>query len=171
MQIAIRRAHAPLLGTPPAPRTMVRFAASLLVVFAAFAGAAWYAGVTPFSAGTIAPYSQQAVLRAIPFDAPLPYNLTLVEAVRGRPLPYHVVWTSEAPPNAVGQQVLDHLAGSPKWQLAENTPLAGAFTTHLARETADGQMTHFATLSVTARGTGSLVTLDFTPIPTTLAPK
>ncbi len=150
---------------------MLRAAASLVVVLAAFAGAPWYAGVTPFAAATLAPYSQQAVLRAIPFDAPLPYKLTLVDASRGKQLPYHVVWKSDAPPNVVGQQVLDHLAGSPKWQLAENTPLAGAFTTHLARLSADAQMTHFATLSVAAAGSGSLVTFDFTPIPAMLAPK
>ncbi|MBF6600634.1 MAG: hypothetical protein IVW36_09000 [Dehalococcoidia bacterium] len=138
---------------------------------AAFLGAAWYAGSTPFPSHDPAPYSRQAVLRAIPFDAPLPFDLQLVDAGRGPQLAYRVVWNSTAPPDAVGTQVLQHLAGSPKWQLAQNTPLTGAFTTHLARLSADGQVTHFAALSVAPQGSGSRVTFDFTPIPTSLAPK
>ena len=68
--------------------------------------------------------------------------------------------------------MLDHLAGSPKWQLTENKALAGDFTTHLASLSADAQMTHFAELSVRASGDGgSIVSFDFTPIPTSRAPR
>jgi hypothetical protein len=171
MQIALSPgASRRRIGTP-ATSTCLRVALSLLVVLAVFAAAAWSAGTRPFSSSAPPPYSQTAVLRAIPFDAPLPYDLTLVEAGHGKDLAYHVVWTSAATPDQVGQQVLDHLVGSPKWQLAQNTPLAGAFTTHLARVSAEGQMTHFAELSVAPRPGGSTVTFDFTPIPTSLAPK
>jgi hypothetical protein len=156
--------RAPLAG-------VARIGASLAVVAAAYLGAAWYGHVPPFGPGGDAPYSRSAVLRAVPFDAPLPYDLALVDAARGTQLPYHVVWTSAAPPDDVAREVNEHLAGSPKWQLADNVPIAGAFTTHLARMQSNGQMTHFAELSVRPSGAGSIVTFDFTPIPVALAPK
>ena len=171
MQLVLpRRALLPRFDAP-AVRVAARIAASLLVVGTAYAGAAWYAGVAPFRASAPAPYSRTSVLRAIPFDAPLPYDRTLLEAGRGGVLPYHVAWTSTRPPDVVGLEVLEHLRGSPKWQLTERTPLVGAFTTHLARVAANGQMTHFAELSVRPDGAGSLITFDFTPIPTAFAPK
>ena len=126
----------------------------------------------PFDGVRVDPYSEASVVQAIPFDAPLPYDLTLISAGRGGQLPYHATWSSALPPDRVGQQVLDHLAGSPKWQLTENKALAGDFTTHLARLSADAQMTHFAELSVrAAEDGGSIVSFDFTPIPTSRAPR
>lgn len=149
-----------------------RLVASLVVVAAAYAGASWYGNVAPFEGGRNDPFSQESVLRALPFDAPLPYSISLISAGRGGQLPYHIAWSSPLSGDAVGQQVLDHLAGSPKWQLTENKPLAGDFTTTLARLSADGQMTHFAALSVrTAPGGGTTVSFDFTPIPSSLAPR
>lgn len=171
MQLVLTRRTLSGRFDAPAARVAARVAASALVVGAAYLGAAWYAGVAPFRASAPAPYSQGAVLRAIPFDAPLPYDRRLLEAGRGGVLPYHVVWTSAQSPDAVGLEVLEHLRNSPKWQLTERTALAGAFTTHLARLAANGQMTHFAELSVRPYGAGSLITFDFTPIPTAFAPK
>ncbi|MHB8377433.1 MAG: hypothetical protein ACYDEB_10830 [Dehalococcoidia bacterium] len=171
MQLALPRRNVSSRFDAPATRAAVRITASALVVGVAYLAAAWYAGVAPFRATEPAPYSQTSVMRAVPFDAPLPYDRTLLAAGRGGALPYHVVWTSTLPPDAVGQQVLQHLRDSPKWQLTERTPLAGAFTTHLARIAANGQMTHFAELSVRRYGSGSLIAFDFTPIPTMLAPR
>lgn len=170
MQIALPRRT--LVDRAPALswRVLARMALSGLVVAAGFVAAAWYSHTPPFRWTAPDPYSQGAVLRAVPFDAPLPYDIELASAGRGAQLPYHVIWTSKLSGNAIGQQVLDHLAGSPKWQLTQNGPLAGNFTTHLARLSANGQMTHFAELSVRQTATGSIVTFDFTPIPTSLAP-
>ena len=172
MQISIGYGQTRLLSPARVPiAACARAAASLAIVAAAYLGAAWYAHIAPFAGLEPTPYSRQAVLRAVPFDAPLPYDLTVVEAGHGAPLPYHVAWRSADAPDELARQVKDHLAGSPKWQLADNTPIAGAFTTHLARVQSNGQMTHFAELSVRADGSGSIVTLDFTPIPMVLAPK
>ncbi|HEX5479801.1 MAG TPA: hypothetical protein VFY79_08785 [Dehalococcoidia bacterium] len=154
-----------------ARRSTLRLVASAAVIAGAFLAAAWFAGTPPFQPAPLDPYSEAAVMRAIPFDAPLPYDVHLASAGRGAQLPYHVVWTSKLSGNAIGQQVLDHLAGSPKWQLTQNGPLAGNFTTHFARLSSDGQMTHFAELSVRQTATGSVVVFDFTPIPSSLAPR
>lgn len=148
-----------------------RLLGSLAVIAAAYLGAAWYAHVVPFAGREPSPYSAESVVRAIPFDAPLPYDLALIEAGHGEPLPYHAAWRSAAPPDEAARQIAEHLAGSPKWQLADNAPIVGAFTTHLARLQSNGQMTHFAELSVRSDGAGSVVTFDFTPIPMALAPK
>ena len=171
MQVALRGRSRADTAHALSPWYVSRFVASGAIIAAAFFAAAWLGHTAPFRATPPDPYSQTAVLRAIPFDAPLPYDIELASAGRGMQLPYHIVWTSKLGTDAIGQQVLDHLAGSPKWQLTENGPLAGDFTTHLARISSDGQMTHFAELSVRASATGSIVSLDFTPIPTSLAPR
>jgi hypothetical protein len=171
MQLAMPDRRLALRAPTVLRKSTVRLVASAAIVGAAFLAAAWFAKTSPFRPTPPDPYSQTAVMRAIPFDAPLPYDIQLASTGRGGQLPYHVVWTSKLSGDAIGQQVLDHLAGSPKWQLTQNGPLAGDFTTHLARVSSDGQMTHFAELSVRQTGTGSVVTFDFTPIPTTLAPR
>jgi hypothetical protein len=153
------------------PSALARSAAAVAMVGAAYLASAWYAGIAPFPPRDAPPYSRDAVLRAIPFDTPLPYDRTLIETAHGSPLAYHVVFSSPRTPDEVAAQVLDHLAGSPKWQLTENRPLTGEFTTHLARLSADGQMTHFAEIAVRRERSGSIIVFDFTPIPTTLAPK
>lgn len=170
MQLAAPRRAMVMRAPVPARNNALRLVASGVVVVGAFFAAAWFAGTPPFTPAPPDPYSQASVLRAIPFDAPLPYDVHLASAGHGAQLPYHVVWTSKLSGNAIGQQVLDHLAGSPKWQLTQNGPLAGNFTTHLARLTSNGQMTHFAELSVRQTATGSVVVFDFTPIPSSLAP-
>ncbi|MEX2247070.1 MAG: hypothetical protein WEC75_10320 [Dehalococcoidia bacterium] len=169
MQIAIPT-PSPSIPTLPAPRQAARFLASAAVVALAFIIAAWIAGTTPFDGARGDPYSPKAVQRALPFDAPLPYDVTIVEAGRGDRLPYHMQLHSSLPPAAIAAQVGDHLANSPKWHATQSTPIEGEFATTFARTGADGFMTHFAAISVTATGTGSLVTFDFTPVPTTLAP-
>lgn len=152
-------------------RPVARTAASLALVAAAFFVAAWTGGTAPFHGSARDPYATNAVVRAIPFDAPLPYDKTLMEAGRGPRLPYHVRWTSDLPPGAVSAQVREHLAGSPRWELTQTVPVEGEFATTLARSGSDGYMTHFAELSVAAERGVTVITFDFTPIPTTLAPE
>jgi hypothetical protein len=171
VQLSVFRPAPVLASLVGAARTGVRLAASVCVVGAVFLGAAWYAGTTPFGGAAYAPYSERGVVRALPFDAPLPYDQSLVEAGRGTDLPYHTRWESDLPPEEVAMQVADHLAKSPKWQLTQLTPLHGEFDTTFARQSADGYLTHFASMSVTAAGAGTVIVFDFTPVPTSLAPE
>ena len=170
MQLAISRPDALAASVARLAPGAFRSIASLAVVAGVFVAAAWYAGTMPFEGESIAPYSTRGVLRAIPFDAPLPYDQSLVEAGRGTELPYHTRWESKLSAQEVAVQVADHLAKSPKWQLTQLTPLAGEFETTFARQGADGYLTHFAFMSVKAAGAGSIITFDFTPVPTVLAP-
>jgi hypothetical protein len=151
-------------------REVVRAVASLCVVVGTFLAAAWVAGTAPFGAEADPPYSETAVLRAVPFDAPLPYDIELVEAGEGDRLPYHTRWTSERTPGELAAQVRDHLSKSPKWQHTQVQALGGQFNSTFARVGSDGYMTHFAVLSVASEGGATVVTFDFSPIPTSLAP-
>jgi hypothetical protein len=159
----------PMLSPRLTPGACRAFA-SLLVVVAAFLLAAWLGGSPPFAPRGIAPYSEAGVLRAIPFDTPLPYDRELVAAGRGERLPYHAEWTSSLAPHDASAQIREHLAGSLKWQHTQAKPIAGEFESTFARVGSDGYMTHWALLSVRAVASQTVITLDLTPIPTGLAP-
>jgi hypothetical protein len=145
--------------------------ASLVIVGCAFLIAAWLGGTPPFEGDTSDPYSEQRVLRALPFDVPLPYDMSLVVAGRGDELPYHAQWTSQAQAGELIAQYEQHLAASPKWRelVADRRDDEAAIT--LARGSSDGILTHFAKLTISRDATQTVVTFDFTPIPSSLAPE
>jgi len=130
---------------------VARIVASLCVVAVGFFVAARVAGTAPFEGAAADPYGEKGVLRALPFDAPLPYDIELAEAGRGERLPYHTRWTSELAPDDVAAQVREHLAKSPKWQHTQVQPLTGRLSSTFARVGSDGYMTHFAVLSTSRR--------------------
>jgi len=168
MQRALPFPHADRLRLPA---LAARVGLSFAVVVLTYLGAARVGRVFPFAAAPPDPYAPQAVERAIPYDAPLPEGLALAEAGHGDPLAYHSVWTAHEPPDQVGSQILAALGRTPKWSLTEDKPLADGVTTHLARVSSQGQMTHFAELSLAAIPGGTRLTFDFTPIPTSFAPE
>ena len=106
----------------------------------------------------------------MPFDAPLPYDKSLVIAGRGEDLPYQLQWTSSLPPADIAAQFREHLAGSPKWSLTQNPPATDEFITTLARIGADGYMTHFASFAISSEAEQTIISFSFTPIPSALAP-
>jgi hypothetical protein len=153
------------------PSTAVRLVVSTCVVVAAFLAAAWVGRTFPFESRIADPYGEAAVVRAMPFDTPMPYDISLAAAGRGADLPYHTQWTSPLPPDEIAGQFHEHLAGSPRWELTQTAPAGSEFTTTLARTGADGYMTHFARMSVGRDAGQTIVTFDFTPIPSSLAPE
>jgi hypothetical protein len=157
----------------PSPALALRLALSLAVVAAGYLAGAWAGGVTPFPARTVDPYSRTEVLRAVPFDAPLPPELELAHAGRGDQLPYHVEWSAGLAPAEVVADVRTFLEINPKWAVMTDDPEpGGGVRLVLARSTDFGLMTHYAILRVVEGGAGgAIVTLDFTPIPTSLAPE
>jgi hypothetical protein len=152
------------------PKAAVRLAAYVLVVACAFIAAAWVGAAPPFEGRTHDPYSETAVMRAIPFDAPLPYDIAVVGAGRGDDLPYRAQWSSQEPADTIAGQFHEHLAGSPKWQLTQETPVMSEFRTTLARVDASGYMTHFARITIERSSGQTFVTLEFTPVPSSLVP-
>ncbi len=157
-----------------ANRTAVRVGrgvASIAIVGGAFLIAAWFGGTPPFEGNTADPYSENRVIRALPFDVPLPHDMSLAVAGRGDELPYHAQWTSQTPPQELIAQYEEHLAGSPRWRelVVEKTADDSAVT--LARSSSDGILTHFAKLTISRDATQTVVTFNFTPIPSSLAPE
>ena len=65
------------------------------MVAAAFIGAAWLGGTPPFESHTHDPFSETSVMRALPFDAPIPHDMALVAAGRGEELAYHAQWSAD----------------------------------------------------------------------------
>jgi hypothetical protein len=149
---------------------LIRLTMSIAVVGAAFLVAAWFGATPPFEGRATDPYSERAVLKALPFDAPLPYDMSLVTAGRGEDLPYQLQWTSSLPPAEIAGQFREHLAGSPKWNLTQELPTSDEFVTTVARIGADGYMTHFASIAISHEAGQTIVSFSFTPIPSALAP-
>jgi hypothetical protein len=150
--------------------TAARVLASGAVVALAFLTAAWLGTTPPFESRADDPYGEASVVRAMPFDSPMPYDVSLAAAGRGEDLPYHTQWTSSLPPEEIARQFNEHLAGSPRWRLTQHPPTTPIFATTLARLGSDGYMTHFARISVSTTESQTIVTFDFTPIPSSLAP-
>ena len=66
----------------------LRVSFSFAVITTAFLIAAWFGRTPPFEGRAYDPYAEQSVLRAMPFDAPLPYDMALVAAGQGVELAY-----------------------------------------------------------------------------------
>ena len=148
----------------PAARAIARLCFSAFVVVVAFFAAAYIAGAPPFEHRAGAPSERERVLRALPFDAPLPYDVELVEAGPGNDLPYQLTYVSSLPPAAVAEQMAEHLGGAPKWALTQDTQLDGEFRTTLSRIDSTGLLTHFAVVTLQRDGERSLFTFEFVPI-------
>ncbi|MBI5289260.1 MAG: hypothetical protein HY873_09850 [Chloroflexi bacterium] len=148
----------------------IRAAISGAVITAAFLGSAWVGHTPPFEGRAYDPYSETAVIRALPFDTPLPFDISLVAAGRGEDLPYHAQWTSNLDTRDTSAQFNEHLAGSPRWRLTQDPPTVDEFVTTLVRLDAAGYMTHFARLAIERDAGQTIVTLDFSPVPVSLAP-
>jgi hypothetical protein len=148
----------------PVPLRLLRAAGALLLVSASFLAASYVAAMPPFEhrAGSLS--ERDRVLRALPFDAPLPYDVELRAAGPGPDLPYRLEYVSDLPPDELGAQAADHLAGAPKWALTQHTDLSREFDTTLSRVDSTGLMTHFAVASMRREGARTVFTFEFVPI-------
>jgi hypothetical protein len=153
------------------PRHALKFAFSLAVISLAFLASAWIGRSAPFESRVSDPYSESNVVRAMPFDTPMPHDISLASAGRGNGLAYHTQWTSTVPAEEIAAQFREHLAGSPRWVLSHEAAATGTVTFTLVRRGSNGYMTHFAHLVVESSRGQTVATFDFTPIPTDLAPE
>ena len=110
------------------------------------------------------PFGRQAVLRILPSDFPLLGAASLEDAGRGTLLPYRVVWQTEQPISEVAGLLRRQLDdGAWEVMLVDEEGESVIFRT--AHVDDDGDMDLFAELEVTSSGDGSLVNLEFTPLP------
>jgi hypothetical protein len=163
--------HFVLAARWPLPARALRTLASGMTITLAFLAAAWLGGTPPFEGNADNPYSEARVVRAIPFDTPLPYSMSLAAGGRGEELPYFAQWTSGLAPNAMLAEYREHLAGSPRWRiLTEEVHAGGTYSSTLARTTDRNTLTHYAQFSITRDSMQTVVELRFTPVPVSLAP-
>lgn len=151
----------PASARPFAWRGAARVALYALVLCGAFAAAAYVGRVPPLDRARGGESDAERALAAVPFDAPLPYDITLVGSGRGRELPNRVEWVSGLPPRDVGAQVVDHLVKSPKWQATQFVDPYGEFTQTFVRTGADGYLTHFAVMSLRAQDSRTIIEFEF----------
>jgi len=151
-------------------RAPLRLLASLGIIAVVFIVTAWIAGTAPFGGPAYDPYSEIAVHRAIPFDAPLPFDMSVATGGHGTDLPYHAQWTSSLTADDLVAQFHEHLGGSPRWTAVKLQSEPGTETFSLTRVDARGYLTHFARLTITQAHSQAIVTLDFTPLPSSGAP-
>jgi hypothetical protein len=149
----------------------VRAIAAVSTIAVAFLTSAWIGGTPPFEGHTYDPYAESAVMHALPFDTPLPYDMSVAAAGRGPDLPYRAQWTSTLAAGEVAAEFRQHLERSPRWRLTQDAPVGDEFVTTLARVDAGGYMTHFGRLTIARDNDQTVITFDFTPIPAGLAPR
>lgn len=155
----------PFHELPFAARLAIRLVLSAALIAAgAFLGykAPYWMGLVPPD-----PYSKGEVLKALPDDFPLPPDLELVSAGPGKGLPYRIVWRSPQPPDEINA-VYDQAMPSGKWTWAgvERRP----DHMEMLRGDRSGDYDHVAKLDLIADGSGSRLTLEFSPIPIASAP-
>jgi len=155
----------PLQGLPMGIRIAARVALSVALI----AGGAFLGYKAPYWMGLVPPdpYSKGEVLKALPEDFPLPPDLELISAGPGKSLPYRIVWRSSEPPAAVNA-LYDQALPTATWIWAgvERRP----DHMEMLRGDISGDLDHVAKLDLVAEGTGSRLTLEFSPIPVASAP-
>lgn len=95
--------------------------------------------------------------------------MALVAAGRGDDLAYHAQWSTTDSLAEAQTQFEERLAGSPKWQVTHAE--TGARTTTMVRVDSHGYMTHFARVTIERDLSQTFFTIEFTPVPSSLAPE
>ena len=111
------------------------------------------------------PFGQQTVLQALPDDFPLPDAGELAYAGRGSLLPYRVEWHSEQPVSEVAGAIGRKIEEGP-WELVLVEDGEGIFRLRTVRLDLGGYMDMFAELQISNVDGGSVMSLEFTPLPT-----
>jgi hypothetical protein len=95
--------------------------------------------------------------------------MAVVAAGRGDDLPYHAQWSTTNSMEKVHAEFIERLEGSPKWQVT-HTPAGDALVTTMVRVDSFGYMTHFARVTIERDLAQTFFTVEFTPVPSSLAP-
>ena len=111
------------------------------------------------------PFGRQTVLQALPDDFPLPDSGVVERAGRGTLLPYRVEWVSDRPVSEVAGVIGRKIEEGP-WELVLVEDHDGVMRLQTVRLDPGGYMDMFAELQVSDIDGGSVMSLEFTPMPT-----
>jgi len=150
-------------------RAGARFAPALAAVgvCSGFALAAYVAGTPPFARDTY--FSRGIVLSALPADFPAPRDARIDSAGAGSRLPYRIEWRAPAPVSEVAGIMRERLADG-SWRIVGATGDADGETLRTARGASAGEAPVVGEISVTPAGAGSMVRLEFSPLPASAVP-
>ena len=159
-----RRRREPQAANPSQPEPRLAMGAALAVVGLTFGYllSAYVSNNEPFRQD---PFGRQTVLQALPDDFPLPDGGEVEHAGRGSLLPYRVEWQSERPVSEVASAVGRKIEEGP-WELVLVEDGGGILRLRTVRLDLGGYMDMFAELQVSGVDGGSVMSLEFTPMPT-----
>ncbi len=158
-----RKAQAPVASPSlPEPRFAPGLALAALGLTVGFLVSAYVSNNEPFRQD---PFGQQAVLQALPDDFPLPDVGRVGQAGRGSFLPYRVEWQSDRPVSEVAGAIGRKIEEGP-WELVLVEDSDGILRLRTVRIDLGGYMDMFAELQILEVDGGSVMSLEFTPMPT-----
>lgn len=146
----------------PEPRLAMGVALAVIGLTSGYLLSAYVSNNEPFRQD---PFGQQTVLQALPEDFPLPDVGVVQRAGRGSVLPYRVEWQSGQPVSEVAGAIRRKIEEGP-WELVLVEDGDGVLRLQTVRLDLGGYMDMFAELRISGVDGGSVVSLEFTPMPT-----
>lgn len=139
-----------------------------VAVVAGYTVSAYVSGSGPFRSDRY--FSRAQVLRALPADFPVPLDARLRAAGRGGHLPYRVEWSIDAPISEVAAAMRTRLDDG-MWTIVQAADDGDPATIDLrSTRTAGGDLPLVAELSIAASRKGSVLLLEFSPLPASSVP-
>jgi hypothetical protein len=139
-----------------------------VALFGGYAVSAYASGSGPFRSDRF--FSRAQVLRALPADFPAPLDATLRDAGRGGHLPYRIEWSVPAPVSEVAGAMRTRLDDG-AWTLAPAADDGDPSTIDLrSTRSAGGDLPLVAELRIAADQRGSVLRLEFSPLPASSVP-
>jgi hypothetical protein len=140
-------------------------AATAALAFGALS-AAYVSGSGPFRAAGY--FDRGRVLGALPADFPVPPLSDVESAGAGSTYPYRVEWQTPSRTSEVAGLMREQLDDG-SWRVVDSSSQGGAVTMRSARS-GNGSSPLIAQVRITPHGDGSRVTLEFSPLPSSLVP-
>ena len=145
----------------PEPRLAMGVALAVVGLTSGYLLSAYVSNNEPFRQD---PFGQQTVLQALPDDFPLPDTGVVESAGRGSLLPYRVEWQSDQPVSEVASVIGRKIEEGP-WELVLVEDGDGVLRLQTVRLDLGGYMDMFAELQISGVDGGSVMSLEFTPMP------
>ena len=157
-----RKSQAPAasLGYPE-PRLAMGVALAVIGLTSGYLVSAYVSNNEPFRQD---PFGQKTILQALPDDFPLPDAAVVESTGRGTLLPYRVEWQSDQPVSEVAGAISRKIEEGP-WKLVLIEDGDGVLRLQTVRLDLGGYMDMFAELQIFVVDCGSVMTLEFIPMP------
>ncbi len=150
-----------------APRLVAWGVLASVAVCAGYVSSAYVSGNGPFHTDRY--FGRGQVLRALPADFPAPPRAHIDDAGSGSHLPYRVEWHSPGQTSEVAGLMRARLDDG-TWRVVDSREQDGTVHVRSTRAGSDGAAPVIAEIAVSASGGGSLVRLEFSPLPASTVP-